>query len=330
MASNFKRIENREEWQGLLDKALFKTFFHSLKWETFLEEEFPWLKFERYVWLGQGVQAKALLSLANVNGKKLVSHPFCEYGGPLPLIGEIDGQELKRDLLAEFRVPFKISFHPYLLKYFKGLEREPSQRETYLLENIGSLDLDDIGDRNRHRQKQRAVESGLTVEACQTENDLQTLYNLYVQSLKKHKALVYPLSFFEFFFQNKADILLAKQGQKTVGGNIFLLYNGFVHSFLCGFEERYRNLGAHTLILWSELKQKQSTSSNAFDFGATRKDSSIGDFKSRWGATAYPIIELKNYQGESKLKDSFLRDVWSLLPAFLIKRLSPRLLKHKL
>lgn len=325
MVSNFRKIKNKQEWQDLLNKVLFKTFFHSWEWEEFLEKNFKWLKFERYQWKNE-----ALLSLAKTE-KKSVSHPFCEYGGPLPLVSEIDGQAFRKDLFEEFKTPFKISFHPYLLNYFKGFVADDSPRETYLLENISKLNIETIGDRNRHRQKNKALESGLTVEKCKTENDLETLYDFYVKSLRRHKALVYPFSFFRFFLNNpSAEILLVKKREKTVGGNIFIFYHKIVHSFLCGFDEKYRKLGAHTLVLWSELKWKQREGFEAFDFGATKKGSSIGDFKNRWGAASYPIFELKNYIGESKLKDSFLRDVWKYLPTSVIKKLSPRLLKHKL
>jgi len=321
----FLKIADKKEWQDLLKKVLFKTFFHSWEWESFLESQFPWLKFEHYNW-----KNKALLSLAKTE-KKLVSHPFCEYGGPLPLVKEIEGENFKQDLLKEFKMPLKISFHPYLLNYFKGFDAKDSPRETYFLENIAKLNVETIGDRNRHRQKNRALESGLTVEKCKTETDLEILYNFYAKSLKKHKAIVYPFSFFKFFFKSpQAEVLLVKKGDKTVGGNIFIFYNKIVHSFLCGFDEKYRQLGAHSLVLWSELKYKQREGFGTFDFGATRKGSSIGDFKNRWGAEVFSIFELKNYAGDSKLKDSFLRDIWSYLPTFLIKKISPRLLKYKL
>lgn len=325
MANSFRKIENKEEWRNLLDGAKFKTFFHSLEWEEFLEKEFSWLKFEHYNW-----NDKALLSLARTKNK-LVSHPFCEYGGPLPLIQEIDGQEFKKDLFEEFKTPLKISFHPYILNYFKGFEANDSPRETYFLENISKLNIETVGDRNRHRQKNKAQEIGLTVEKCKTENDLKVVYNFYVKSLRKHKAPVYPFSFFKFFLNNpQAEILLAKKEDKTVGGNVFLICGSGIHSFLCGFGEKYRKLGAHTLVLWSELKQKQSAGLEVFDFGGTKKSSSIGDFKNRWGSAVYPIFELKNYTGESRFKNSFFRDIWSWLPVFVIKKLSPHLLKYKL
>ncbi len=318
-------INNKREWQDLLNRVLFKTFFHSWEWEGFLESQFPWMKFKHYQWKNE-----ALLSWAKTE-KKSVSHPFCEYGGPLPLIKNIDGQAFQKDLFEEFKAPLKISFHPYLLNYFKGFDVINSPRETYLLENISKLNVETVGDRNRHRQKNKAQDVGLTVEKCKTENDLKILYDFYVKSLKKHKALVYPLSFFKHFLNSpNAEILLAKRGEKIVGGNVFIFYDKIIHSFLCGFDEKYRKLGAHTLVLWSELKRKQQEGFETFDFGATKKGSSIGDFKNRWGAASYPIFELKNYTGDSKLKDSFLRDIWSWLPVSLIKKLSPRLLKYKL
>lgn len=325
MENKFLKIVDKKEWQNLLSKVLFKTFFHNLEWEEFLEKQFNWLKFERYIYKND-----CLLSLARVD-KKLISHPFCEYGGPLPLVEKIDGLAFQKDLFEEFKIPLKISFHPKLLDYFKGYDDNQSQRETYLLEQIQSLNPENIGDRNRRRAVKTAQESGLTCQKCEKIDDLKTLYNFYVKSLKKHRALVYPFSFFEFFFQNpNAEILLVKKEKKIVGGNIFLFYDKIIHSFLCGFDEKYRKLGAHSLVLWLEFRRKQKEGFKAFDFGATKKSSSLSNFKSRWGAKPYPVFELKNYTGSPRLKDSFLRDVWSYLPSFLIKKLSPHLLKYKL
>src|SRR3989338_9048203 len=105
MEQKFIKITDKNEWQVLLDKVLFKTFFHFLEWEEFLEKSFKCLKFERYVY-----NEECLLSLARVGGK-LISHPFCEYGGPLPLTEKIDGEFFRRDLFSEFKGCIRISFH---------------------------------------------------------------------------------------------------------------------------------------------------------------------------------------------------------------------------
>lgn len=329
MESKFTKITDKNQWQGLLDKVLFKTFFHFWEWEEFLESQFKWLKFERYLY----DKNTLLLSLARV-GNKLISHPFCEYGGPLPLVSKIDGRVFQKHLFEEFRTPFKISFHPKLLDYFEGMEFPENQRETYLFENLDSKTAEDLWrsmDRNRHRAIKMAESHGFEIKRCQSPEDLRKLYTLYIKNLKKHKTPAYPFSFFEFFLKNhKAEIVLVKKDDELAGGNIFLFYDKIIHSFLCGFDKKYKNLGAHSLVLWEEIKKAGKVGFPTFDLGATRKDSLIGDFKERWGARSFAIYELKNYSAESKLRESKLRTIYGLLPAFLIKKLSPYLLKYKL
>ena len=132
----FTKITNKNEWHGLLCKVLFNTFFHNVEWEEFLEKQFKWLKFERYLY-----GDSAVLSLARA-GNKLISHPFCEYGGPLPLAEKIDYEQFKGDLFSEFNGSIKMSLHPRLFDYFSYAESgipEVSERVSYWVND--SLDL---------------------------------------------------------------------------------------------------------------------------------------------------------------------------------------------
>jgi hypothetical protein len=332
MASKFSKIENKEEWQGFLDRALFKTTFHSLEWEDFLESQFKWLKFERYLWRNQAILSLARVKIGGI--EKLVSHPFCEYGGPLPLIAETDGEIFRQDIIDSFNCPLKISFHPKLLGYFKGISFSENRRETYFFEGLQSQSEDHLWgriDRNRHRAIKKAMDNGLTVEECKNKPDLKKLYGLYVKNLKEHKTVAYPLSFFEFFLEDpKAEILLVKKGEEIVGGNIFLYYEKIIHSFLCGFRGAQKRAGAHSLALWLEIKKGKGRGAEIFDFGATTKTSSLQDFKQRWGAKSYPIFELKSRWDDSISKKSILRNVWGFLPSGLVGILSPYFLKYKL
>lgn len=326
MASKFSKIDNKQEWQDLLKNVLFKTFFHSWEWEEFLERNFSWLKFERYNW-----QNKALLSLARVKifGKeKLISHPFCEYGGPLPLVDKIaDDEEFKQDLFSEFSAQVKINFHPYLLNYLQTAPRadsHPSGRVSYLIE-----DPLDLRKTTRH-EIEKAKANNLQIEKCQNRKNLKDFYNLHVRSAKKHRIPAYPFSFFEYFADSSnAEIILAKKDGRVVAGSVFLFYDKFVHYFQNAVDEKYKNLGANYLILWEEI-QKSLAKNQVFDFGGTRIGSSLEIFKEGWGGKQYPIFELKNYSEETSLRQSKLRNIFNHLPPFLIKKLSPHLLKYKL
>lgn len=335
---NFQKIENKKEWQSLLNKVLFKTFFHSLEWEEFLEKNFSWLKFEHYLY-----KDEVLLSFARykIFGKeKLISHPFCEYGGPLPLKEEIDGLKFKIDLFQNFKEPFKISFHPKIPKYFRnlGLKEPDSQRDTYFIENFNLKNENEILKSFRKTTKneiKKAQISTLLIEKCKEEKDLKDFYKLHLKSAKRHKTIPYPFSFFKYFLEynsndtnERVEILLAKFKNKVIAGSIFLFYEKFIHYFLNASEEKYKKLRPNHLILWNQIENYCGKNYQIFDLGGTKRGSSLEIFKKGWGAIRYPIFELKNYK--EKLKESKLKNFLGIFPTFLIKKFNFYLLKYKL
>lgn len=323
MASKFLKIDNKKEWQDFLNKVLFKTFFHNFKWEEFLEQNFRWLKFEHYIW-----QDKAILSFCRVKtlGKeKLISHPFCEYGGPLPLVEKIDGEKFKQDLFSEIEDPIRISFHPHLLNYFQNemrSDRVPSGRVTYFIEGSPNLR------KTTRYEIRKAQNQRIQIKKCENVKELNTLYNLYVKSAKRHRIPAYPLSFFNYFLDSpNSEIILAKYRDRIIAGSCFIFYDKFIHYFQNAVDEKYKNLGANYLILWNQL---QNYPDRIFDFGGTRIGSSLEIFKKGWGGKEYSIFELTNRPQENKFRDSKLRNIFGFLPPFFIKKLSPYLLKYKL
>ncbi|MFQ6082610.1 MAG: hypothetical protein ACE5WD_04525 [Candidatus Aminicenantia bacterium] len=350
----FRKIDNKKEWQELLNKALFKTFFHNLRWEEFLEKTFKWLKFEHFLY-----KDEILLSFAKykVFGKeKLISHPFCEYGGPLPLKEDIDGREFRENLFSEFQNQFKISFHPHIPKYFKGLAlKEPdSSRDTYFIENLDQKSEEEIYSSFRKTLRhsiKKAKKGNLEIKKCESGKEVKDFYNLYVRIIKRHKTLAYPFSLFQHFFNSPhCEIILAKFENKIIAGSVFLfypvrdsednqrpqreqisngVYNKFIHYFLNASDLKYRGENANHLILWTQIQKYIGKDYHTFDLGGTRRGSALEIFKKGWGAKRYPIFELRNYP-EEKFKKSKLRNIFRILPSFLIREISSYLLKYKL
>lgn len=331
--SLFQKIDDKREYQELLDKVLFKTFFHTLEWEGFLEKEFNWLKFEHYLY-----RKELLLSFARykILGKeKILSHPFCEYGGPLPLKEGINGREFKKELFSSFKDFLKISFHPQIPRYFKnlGLKEPDSSRDTYFIENIHQRGEEEVYSSFRKTLRhsiKKSQQNNLEIKKCQREDELRFFYNLYLKTAKRHRTIPYPFSFFKYFLTSESsEIILAYYKGKIIGGSIFLFYDKFVHYSLNASEQRYRDLGASYLILWNQIKNYLGKNYQIFDLGGTRRGSSLEVFKRGWGAKRYPIFEIKNFQ-ETKLRKSKLRNIFAILPSLLIEKSSPYLLRYKL
>jgi hypothetical protein len=320
----------KQEYKNLFDKALFSTFFHSIEWQEFLENEFKWLKFEYHLY-----KDEALLIFGRV-GDKLISLPFCEYGGPLPLKQEISFNKLKDDVLSEFGENIKIKFHPEILKYFRDLENNQnteSDNFTSWIEvfknTTEELLLDSFRKTLRHEIK-NAQKENLAIKKCENSKELKEFYNLYVANLKRKKTIPYPFSVIKFLCENRGvEVILAIKNDKVIGGNLFIHYGKFVHYFFSASDLKYRSLGMNYLLLWTKIKSLIGQD-KILDLGATPKDSSLDVFKRGWGGKEYPIIQIGIKKNFEALRASKLRNVWGLMPNFVVKKLSSFLIKYRL
>lgn len=337
---NFQKIESKKELQGLLDKALFKTFFHKLEWQEFLEKEFKWLKFEHYLY-----KDRALLSFGKI-GKKLISLPFCEYGGPLPLKKGIDFKEFNKDVLKKFD-NIKIKFHPQILKFSKvGLPKSLKIKGstcTYWIDNLDKLNEDALFSSFRLSTKQRirkGSKENLLISKCESRKNLKDFYDIYVKTMKKNRTVCFPIKIFEFLWQKSleteiVDFLIVKHQGKIVSGIVILFYSNIAHYYLSAMDQKYvkeNKLNPMYFVLWEEIKKiANSRKANVFDFGGTKTGSSLEEFKRGWTTKKYPIWTIESGQmAQERLRESKLRDVWGLLPNFLVKIISPYIIKYRL
>lgn len=347
--ANFVKI-NKEEYKELLNKTLFKTFFHDLAWHEFLEQQFKWLRFEYYLYKPASPDAsqgggEAVLPLAKfkVFGKeKLISLPFCEYGGSLPLREEIDFEEFEKDALSEFGKNIKIKFHPQILKFYEVEPRKTPRKtrkilrgstSTYWIENLKKLTEQELSKSFRKTLRhsiRNAEQQDLQIKRCSDLKELRQFYNLYVANLKQKKTVPYPLSVIKYLYQNPAtEILLVLYKDKIIAGSLFLQYDKFIHYFLGASNYKCRNIGANYLILWEKIKSLIGKDL-IFDLGASPTGSNLEIFKRGWGGKEYPILQIGTKRSEENLRSSKLRNIWGLLPNFLIKKLSSKLIKYRL
>ncbi len=318
---NFRKISKKEA-ADLYNKALFKTFFHSPGWQDFLEKEFKWLKFENYLYKNE-----LLFTFANT-GVKLISLPFCEYGGPLPLLQKADFENFNKDVLEEFK-NIKIKFHPLV---FGG--NDTVDVLTHFIEDLDKKDEEIVRVSLRKTLRhsiRNAQENKLEIKKCSNLEELKKFYDLYISVLKRKLTVPYPFSLIRFLYaQPETEILLAFYKNKIIAGDLFLHYDGIVHYFLSVSDYKYRNLNAGYLILWEKIKKSLGRDYKIFDFGAAPRGSDLEIFKRGWGGKEYPIFQLGIQRSEEGLRLSKLRNIFGLLPKFVIKKISPLLIKYRL
>lgn len=330
----FSKVENKSQWKELLDKALFKTFFHTLEWESFLEQQFSWLKFERYIW-----NDEFLLSIARCRffgKKKLVSHPLCEYGGPLPMKENADFEAFISGFQHFLGKKARIKFHPYIHNFSQPpLSLRGGGISSFWIENYSKKTVDYLwrGLRKTLRQEIKGGEGqGIYVEDCRSEEELRQFYKIYLDTVRRHQNIPLPFEVFKFLYKGAvgADILLAKKDGKVLGGSVFLFYEPFIHYFLSAKDCKFRKYSIGHIILWAAIRgYKDNATYDYFDLGGTRKGSQLEVFKRGWGANKHPIYELGSAGRGLGKKDFLLRDLWGMMPNFMIKVISPKALWMK-
>lgn len=323
---NFQKI-NKEEYKDLFSKVLFSTFFHNQEFHEFLEKEFKWLNFEYYLY-----KDELLLSFGRV-GNKLISLPFCEYGGPLPLKGNIKINEFERDVLKEFK-NIKIKIHPWISEISGNPPGASSILSNYWLKNLENTSEQELWDSLRktlRHEIKNAQEHGLEIRKCKNQQELEKFYDLYIANLRRKKTVPYPWPLIQFLYQNSSsELLLAFYKGKIIGGDLFLQYGNFVHYFLSASDYKYRDFSASHLLLWEKIKSLIGKDV-IFDLGASPRGSALEIFKRGWGGKEYPIYQIGIKRTEESLRSSnLIRFIWGLLPNFLIKKLSPYLIKYRL
>lgn len=328
----FRRLY-RPEIEELMEKTLFKTFFHSLIWHEFLEKEFKWLKFEYYSYGDE-----AILIFGRV-GKKLISLPFCEYGGPLPLKGGIYINDFEIDALKEFK-NFKIKYHPDISKItFNPINSSSTVSSHWLyLENKSEQEVWESFRKTLRHEIKHAREQGIEIRPSKDLKEVKKFYDLYAANLRRKKTIPYPWHLVQFLCQNApSELLLAFYKGRIIGGALFLNYSHFVHYFLSATDYKYRDLGVSYLIIWEKIKSLIGQD-KILDLGASPQGSDLEIFKRGWGGEERPIYQICLPAGRQGIKRSeenlrsskIIRFIWGLLPNFIIKKLSPYLIKYRL
>lgn len=328
MDRKFVKI-SKQEYRDFLGKTLFSTFFHNPEWHEFLEKEFKWLKFEYYQYKNEAILPLARFKV--FRREKLVSLPFCEYGGPLLLTESFDWERFGKDVFSEFGDNIKIKIHSKISEHSGSLGI--SNISSYWLRNFESKSEQDLWGSFRKTLRceiKNAKEHNLEIKKCSNDKEMEQFYDLYVANLRRKKTVPYPWSLIRFLRKSQSnELLLVIYKGKVIAGCLFLNYSGFVHYFLSASSYEYRNLGANYLIIWEKIKSLIGQD-KILDLGASLQGSSLEIFKRGWGGTEYPIYQISAKKNEESLRSSKLRNIWGLLPNFVIKKMSKNFIKYRL
>lgn len=332
---------SRNDWNNIVLANLDTKIYHLYEWGILLNT----VHNHKIFYLKEN---SAILPLALVDskifGRRLISLPFADYGGPVA--ASIDDlkkilekiKQLAKNLnvdYVEIRAPPE--------KYHSLLEEQGFVRRedyfTFIINLDRSVDelWTSIGKKNRNMVR-KAKKSGVVIKEAKSKEDLKAFYYLYLKTMKKLGSPPQPYAYFEkiwdLFYPDHLLIPIAMLDNIPIAAGLFFLYKDKIQwTYGCSLKE-YLTYGPNNLILWYVIEWGSKNGFKSLDLGRTRENAGNVLFKKRWGGekVTMPYFYLfykKELDKPPEVEYKLISKLWAkFMPEFIANRIGPWIIKQ--
>lgn len=322
-------------------------FYHLWEWGNVLSATYNYQRFYFVAKCDEDIVG--VLPLVHIQsrifGNKLVSLPFCEYGGPLlsnslgssivdavnRLFSKVVSELIKRLKVdyIEIRQPSPslplsvLGFVPF--GRYLTFRVDLTQGETGVWRNL---------DKKCRNAIRKAAKSGIKTIAVD-EGLVKRYYDLHLNTQKRHGSPPHCEAFFTNMFnalnaKGLAQMVLAVYDGRAIGGVIVFCLNGKMYWWGNVLDRKYASLNPTNSLLWHVIQWGMRNNFKIFELGRTRPEAKgIYRFKEGWGGQRVLLKDYVFATREMKLPDPvqmkyvILSKMWSQLPLVLAQQLGP-------
>jgi FemAB-related protein (PEP-CTERM system-associated) len=295
-----------------------------------------------------------ILIKSTLFGNKLISLPFCEYGGPIinPSLDSETQQKVISFLLNGALKIFTFKNLDYLeirspvipidlLKKLMDFKFSALKRYVTFRVNL-SRDEEDLWkslDKKTRNSIKKAIKSNLEYYEINKYDDLRKYFSLYLKTQKKHGSPPHSFKLFENFFRlmkENIKILLAETKGMPIAGIIIFCNKPGMYWWNNVSDPKFRELNATNLLLWKVIQYGREKGYKYLDLGRTRIGGGVYHFKRGWGGREIPLEDyLYSVKGNIRRTPDpsegiylFLIKIWARLPLSVSKAVGPRIIKQ--
>lgn len=295
-------LNDSAEWNSVIATDQYASVYHLWEWGEALSQTYGYKR--HYLASVQDHEIIAAFPLINIKsvlfGNRLISLPFCEYGGiatPLGLKPEEASQAVQSLLDASSKLAKTIGAEyigvrePLILTdafQADGYEKfkEYVTFKINLTKTTNQL-WSDLEKKTRNAVR-KSAKSGLELEIVKESAQMKVYYELYLKTQKRLGSPPHCFELFKNLFEafspsGKMKVLLAKHQGRAAAGIIILFHGGKIFWWNNVSDVRCRSLNPTNFLLWNAIEQGAKEGYSLMDLGRTRKGTTVYDFKSGWG-----------------------------------------------
>lgn len=331
--------KDEKEWDAFVRKQDDGTFFHLIGWKNVIEKTY---KHKSYYFVAkEDDKIKGILPLflkkSAFFGKKLISVPFCDYGG----VCANDGQT-KNLLIEEAKKITKEKNVDYLeLRHLHGNCDGLIAKDIYFTLILDLQQDSDFLWMNFSKKVRNAIRKAIKsdLEVAMGREYINEFYDIFSKNMRDLGTPVHSFGFFRSILQefpNQANILITCYEGKTIGAIFLLQFKDTVYATWASSDRRYFHLNPNNILYWKAIKYSSENGFKHFDFGRSKWNSGTFRFKKPWGAIPkqlyylYYLNSLDNMPNldPSNPKYSTLTQVWKRLPVSIATKIGPKIRRN--
>lgn len=293
-------------WDDLVLASPEATIFHTSAWAKVWTGEWRGARWEAIVVKDGGRYAGGIGAIVRRRGpfETIDSMPFATYGGPIVREGTNDPASVRRLLLESFarRAARRLTLRSELA-WYRGVREEFPERYPARESVTHVLTLDADYERvaagfssSTRRLARQADESGLTIRAVETPEEIRAFYEIAVETVRRRGGIPKPFSLFERIFvelvpAGLARYHLVRQNESVIAGSLHLFHQGIAVSWLPVSRESSWHLRPNNFLTASVLETLCAAGYLEYNFGASPPDAAgLVRFKEGWGARPRPVL----------------------------------------
>jgi FemAB-related protein (PEP-CTERM system-associated) len=340
MALAVRDLDTKDEvaWDAFVSAMPAGTFFHRAAWRHVIEQSFGHRTC--YVFAEQDGVIAGVLPLVHMRslvfGNRLISVPFCVYGGPLTTDSDaaralsehsidlmkrvganltefrmrepgLEGWETRSDLYATFRKP--IAADPD-----KNLKAIPRKQRAVV---------------------RKGLEHGLK---SYTDQNPDRFHRLYAESVRNLGTPVFSRRYFRLLvdrFCDCSEILTVLDNGAPVSAVLSFFFRDEVLPYYAGGGARARQRAAHDFMYWEVMTRAAHRGACLFDFGRSKFGTGSFAFKKNWGFEPQPLYYQYSLQPGYTVPDHnplnpryrVMIETWKRLPLPLANLIGPAIVR---
>lgn len=341
---------NADKWNFLVERNSYATPYHLYEWGEALSSTY---RYQRYhLAITQSDNIIGILPLIQIKsrifGNRLISLPFCEYGGPLVDV-ELGSEEIRRvteallDAATQLGRTLGAGYVEnrgcLMAREFPDVEGY-NNFQRYVTFGINlEKELDELWSglhRSTRYGARKARKSGVEIEELEEVRQLKDYYQLYLETQKRHGSPPHKYALFKNLYnalktKGKIKVLLANYHGKLIAGLIVFHHNKTIFAWNNVCSTQHRRLNPNNLLIWNVIEWGVRKGHRRLDLGRTRTGTTIHVFKRRWGGQEIPLQDYVCFLRKRELPDPeqkryrYLSKVWSFMPTSLTKKIGPKI-----